>query len=192
MFPCYVTNPCPASCHSDFFLLACQPRGIHARGCSNENSPITVITFVLFFLKSDYFLVIGEEVETVVTTEQWCQAGYSWASQSAGALCGAKVNVSTGLACSIAARLVVNHWPLMYIIKTPNKSNNKRQKNLAGHVTVLFQSLKVFTTDSKLKLNFFFIHSLSCGFIVLLDPRDQTQCAGPDPTSGSVTPVCKI
>lgn len=59
---------------------------------------------------------------------QRCQAGYSWASQSAGALCGAKVNVSTRLACSIAARLVVNHWPLMYIIKTPNKSNNKPQK----------------------------------------------------------------
>lgn len=104
MFSCYVTNPCPASCHNDFLLLACQTRGIHARGCSNENC-LTVVSFV--FLKSDYLLVIREEVETVVTAEQRCQAGYS--SLSAGALCGAKVNVSTGLACSIAARLVVNH-----------------------------------------------------------------------------------
>lgn len=45
---------------------------------------------------------------------------------------------------------------------------------MAGHVKVLSKSLKVFTTNSKLKLNFFFIHSVSCGFIVLLDPRDQT------------------
>lgn len=45
---------------------------------------------------------------------------------------------------------------------------------MVGHVKVLSKSLKVFTTDSKLKLNFFFIHSVSCGFIVLFDPRDQT------------------
>lgn len=63
---------------------------------------------------------------------------------------------------------------------------------MAAHVAVLNKSLKLLTTDSKLKCNFFFIHFVSCAFIVLLDPRDQTQCAGLGPTSGSVTPVCKI
>lgn len=45
MFPCYVTDPCPASRHSDFLPRACQPRGIHARGCS-DGTCLTVVSFV--------------------------------------------------------------------------------------------------------------------------------------------------
>lgn len=162
MFPCYVTNPCPASCHNDFPLLVCQPRGIHARGCSNETC-LTVVS-VVSPLKRDYLLIIRGGVETVVTADQRCQAGYSsaWASPAAGALCGAKVNVSTGLACSSAARLVVNHRPLMYQIKTLNDSNNKRKKSMSGEDTAPSKSLKVFTAASKLEVNFFFIPSPSC------------------------------
>lgn len=39
---------------------------------------------------------------------------------------------------------------------------------MAHNITVLYKSLKVFVTDSKLKLNFFFSHAVSCGFIVLV------------------------
>lgn len=59
---------------------------------------------------------------------------------------------------------------------------------MAGQVTALCKSLKVFTTDSKWEMNFFLYPLCQCGFIVLLDPRDQTECAGP----ASVTPVWQI
>lgn len=173
MFPCYVTNPCPASCHNDFLLLACQPRGIHARGCSNETC-LTVVSFVSP-LKRDYLLIIRGGAETVVTADQRCQAGYSsaWASPAAGALCGAKVNVSTGLACSSAARLVVNHRPLMYQIKTQNDSNNKRRKAWAVRTRLRPSHSKC----SWLVVNWKWTFSLSLRsvvwFIVMLDPRDQ-------------------